>query len=218
MFSVLLNLLIFPQDLFQSQNYAICSLLWSLVLVLAVVFLFFKKSFNVDHFQSLFWSFYNIVIFLCQFFGCQGMWYYNSSIRVLTHNPCIGRWCSKTAGPIREVLLCLFKNDQFYSSSMLQIIGIHCLPISVFHLISSRTWISVILYLHQKLWFPDPTTSSIVYYLRYSYSIPWTPFLSLFYLICLEKSLSFFFFFFFLSLHICQQTWRKKHQHQNSNH
>lgn len=121
------------------------------------------------------------------------MWYYNSSIRVLTHNPCIGRWCSNH-WTTREVLLCLFKNDQFYSSSMLQIIGIHCLPISVFHLISSRTWISVILYLHQKLWFPDPTTSSIVsYYLRYSYSIPWTPFPFLV-LFDLLRKITFFFF------------------------
>ena len=77
---------------------------------------------------------------------------------------------------------------------MLQMMGIHCPPISVLWLTSSRTRISVILHLHQKLWFPDPATSfTVPYYLGYSYSIPWTPFPSLCYLICLEKSLCFLF-------------------------
>ena len=147
MFSVLLNLLTFPQDLFQSQNYAICSLLWSLVLVLAVVCFYLKKSFYVYLFKVFFEVFTILLIFYVSVFWLSRMWYYNPSIRVLTHNPCIGRWCSNHC-ITREVLLCLFKNDQFYSSSMFQMIGTYCLPIFVFRLISSRTWISGILYLH----------------------------------------------------------------------
>ena len=48
--------------------------------------------FDVNHFLSLYWIFYNIPSVLCLLFWPWGMWDLGSLIRDRTYNPCIGRW------------------------------------------------------------------------------------------------------------------------------